>query len=377
MKYNEEYYKKVKKLADHIVSCSDPKMKWMWGEALLGYALDELDKENGSQDYTKFLCDYCDYWVNADPSIDQSDTAAPGLITYAMYKRTSRAEYKKLTEKVLDYIRYEPRLYLDCLNHLGCSKKGKVYPKSVWIDSVMMFSVFTSLYAKESGDKELLDFAARQPKQYAAMMFDNDKKLWSHSYWVKSGRAFPKNDLFWGRGNGWVICGFPMILDNIGLDHSEAQTITSLFQQTSMALIECARDDGAFNTLLKHKSYRELSATALISAGWLHGIRCGYLDRKFLEPAIKAFETCVNAIEENEHGVFMTEISGPTIPLPFFPKLGYTSVPLGKNWSYGVASLIFAAIEYKKCLQENIPEFATNNMTNLNMLSITTATSNL
>ena len=351
MNFNVEYYSKVVRLADYITKTSDPKMKWMWGEALLGYALNELDKENGTESYTDFLCSYCDYWAKADPAVDQSDTAAPGLITYAMYKRTANAEYKRLTDKVLDYIRYEPRLYLDCLNHLGCSKKGKIYPKSVWIDSVMMFSVFTSLYANESGDAELLDFAARQPKQYASMMLDKEKGLWAHSYWVNQKTAFPKRDLFWGRGNGWVICAFPMILDNIGLDHKEAPEIIRLFRQTSEALLTCMRDDYTFNTLLKYKSYRELSATALISAGWLHGIRCGYLDEKFLEPAIKAFEACVNAMEESDDGVYMTEISGPTIPLPLLPKLGYKMIPLGKNWSYGVAALIFAAIEYRKLLK--------------------------
>ena len=352
MEYKAENYAKVKRLADFVVATSEPKMKWMWGEALFGYALDELDKENGREDYTRFLCDFCDYWAKVDPAVDQSDTAAPGLITYAMYKRTNNAEYKRLTDKVLDYIRNEPRLYLDCLNHLGCSKKGKIYPKSVWIDSVMMFSVFTSLYAKESGDEEMLNFAARQPKQYASMMLDKEKNLWSHSYWVKAARAFPKNDLFWGRGNGWVACGFPMILDNIGLDHVEAPTVIELFNKTSEALLGCMREDYTFGTLLKYKSYRELSATALISAGWLHGIRCGYLDRKFLEPAVKAFEACVDAMEENEDGIYMTEISGPTIPLPVFPKLGYTMIPRDKNWSYGVAALIFAAIEYKRCLGE-------------------------
>ena len=348
MKYNEANYLKVKKLADFISSTSDPKMKWMWGEALLGYALDEFDKENGREDYKKFLCDYCDYWAKVDPAVDQSDTAAPGLITYAMYKRTNNSEYKRLTDKVLNYIKNEPRLYLDCLNHLGCSKKGKLYPKSVWVDSVMMFSVFTSLYAKETGDSELIEFAARQPKQYASMMMDKEKHLWAHSYWVNSGRAFPQRDLFWGRGNGWVICAFPMILDNIGLDHKEASTIIELFNKTSEALLKCMRDDYTFNTLLKYSSYRELSATALISAGWLHGIRCGYLDKKFLEPAIKAFEACINAIQEDEQGIYMPEISGPTIPVPVFPKLGYTIIPRDKNWSYGVAALIFAAIEYKR-----------------------------
>ena len=351
MTFNAEYYSKVKGLADYIVSTTDPKMKWMWGEALLGYALDEFDKANATEDYTAFLSSYCDYWAKVDPKADQSDTAAPGLITYAMYKRTGNPEYKRLTDKVLDYIRNEPRLYLDCLNHLGSSKKSRIYPRSVWIDSVMMFSVFTSLYAKETEDGELRDFAARQPEQYASMMFNEESCLWAHSYWVKAKKPYPVRDLYWGRGNGWVICGFPMILDNIGLDHPKADGIISLFVRTSEALLGCMREDHTFNTLLKKKSYRELSATALISAGWLHGVRCGYLDKKFLVPAVKAFEACVKAIVESDEGIYLPEISGPTIPLPLFPKLGYKRVPLGKNWSYGVAALIFAAIEYKKCLE--------------------------
>ena len=347
MQFNKTNYDKVTALADYVVSSFDPKMKWMWGEALLGYALDELDKANGTEKYTDFLTRYCDFWVEADPAVDQSDTAAPGLITYAMYKRTGKEEYKKLTDKVLDYIRNEPRLYLDCLNHLGSSPKAKIYPKSVWIDSVMMFSVFTSLYARENGMGELVEFAARQPKQYASMMFNEESGLWSHSYWVNFKMRYPKN-VFWGRGNGWVIAAFPMILDNIGLDHPEASKIISLYQKTSEALLARMNADASFNTLLTHKSYRELSATALISAGWMHGVRCGYLDEKFRDAAIKAFEAVVDAMEFDGDAVAMTEISGPTIPVPLFPKLGYKLVPKGKNWSYGIAALIFAAIEYKR-----------------------------
>lgn len=347
MEYKQYYFDQVNKLADYIIKSMDPKMKWMWGEALLGYALDELDNLNNTSLYTKFLTDYCDYWYQKDPAVDQSDTAAPGLITYAMYKKTHNENYKYLTDKVLKYIRYEPRLIYDCLNHLGNSGKGKLYPKSVWVDSVMMFSVFTSLYAKENNDQELLEFAARQPYQYSSMMLNKDTNLWSHSYWVKFKKPFPKN-VFWGRGNGWVVCAFPMILDNIGLDHKEAPRIIEIYQKTSEALLKCMNDDYTFNTLLTHKSYKELSATALIAAGWLHGIRCGYLDEKFLEPAIKAFYACVDNFKEEDDKVLMTNISGPTIPIPLIPKLGYKLTPVGDNWSYGVAALIFAAIEYKK-----------------------------
>ena len=55
MQFKREYYDKVKKLADFVASTWEPKMKWMWGEALLGYALDEFDKENGTENYKKFL----------------------------------------------------------------------------------------------------------------------------------------------------------------------------------------------------------------------------------------------------------------------------------------------------------------------------------
>lgn len=341
------YFERVCELADYIIESTDPKMKWMWGEALLGYALDELDKFNNENKYTEFLLKYCDYWGEKDPAVDQSDTLAPGLITYAMQKRTGNTEYKRLTNKVLDYIQNGPRIVGDCLNHLGNSGKAKLYPQSVWVDSVMMFSVFTSLYGKENNNQELIDFAARQPKQYASMLQDNNG-LWYHAYWSKKKKPYPGKGIYWGRGNGWVIAGFPMILDNIG-DHKEKEEIIKILNETSEALLKCMREDYTFSTLLTEpKTYRELSATALIAAGWMHGVRMGYLPNKFLEPAKKAFIACVEAIKNENEGIYFNEISGPTIPLQVFPKLGYKLVPLGKNWSYGVAAIIFAAIEYAK-----------------------------
>ena len=119
MEYKQEYYDKVNQLANYIITAMEPKMKWMWGEALLGYALDELDKFNNENKYTEFLTKYCDYWAEHNPAVDQSDTLAPGLITYAMYKRTGNEAYKKLTDKVLDYIQNEPKWFKELPINLG------------------------------------------------------------------------------------------------------------------------------------------------------------------------------------------------------------------------------------------------------------------
>jgi len=268
-----------------------------------------------------------------------------------MYKKTGNRGYKYLTDRVLNYIKNAPVIIDDLPNHLGTSPEGKFYPESIWVDSLMMFSVFPAIYATENKDSELLDFAARQPGVYAKYLQDKDKKLWYHSYWVKRNSPYPPH-LFWGRGNGWVIAALPMILDYLPDDHRRRGEIIQILQRSSAALLNYQRKDGYFETILNRpgKTYREASATALIASGWLHGVRCGYLEEKYKPAAVKALEAIINNLEYENRRVYMTEISGPTIPLPLFPYLGYRFVPRRKNYPYGIAALIFAAIEYSKAL---------------------------
>jgi unsaturated rhamnogalacturonyl hydrolase len=351
-------FNKVVRLADYVVKTWNPKMKWMWGEALFGYALTLLDEYQGSEHYTPFLTAYCDYYVQNPPRVDQSDTVAPALITYQMAKKTGNPEYWKLTERCLHYIKNEPRLIEDSVNHLGNSLEGKFYPKSIWVDSLMMFSVFPSRYAIEQNDAAMMDIAARQPRVMAKYMLDPEDNLWYHCYWVKQKTHYPKKKIYWGRGNGWVICALPMILEQIG-DHPERETIISILTKTAHALLPYQRADGAFETVFNKvgKTYRELSFTALVAAGLFRAIRLGVLpEETFYGPALKAYQAVVKAIEEQDGVMAMPEISGPTIPVPFFPYWGYKTVPLAKNWSYGLASILFAATEHQRLEDRKQPK---------------------
>ena len=181
-------------LADHVTSTWNPKMKWMWGEALLGYALFRLDEYRKTDRYTAFLTAYCDYYVAHPPIVDQSDTAAPGLITYAMQKKTGDPRYAALTSKVVDYIKKTPRILEDSVNHLGTGLLGKLYPQSIWVDSLMMFSVFPAWYASLENDPELLQIAARQPRVMAKYLMDSKDHLWYHSYWVRQKTHYPRSE---------------------------------------------------------------------------------------------------------------------------------------------------------------------------------------
>lgn len=39
-------------------------------------------------------------------------------------------------------------------------------------------------------------------------------------------------------------------------------------------------------------------------------------------------------------------------PLPVFPYLGYAWLPKKRNWSYGIAPLVYAAIEFDRLSQK-------------------------
>ncbi|WP_176451598.1 glycoside hydrolase family 88 protein [Enemella dayhoffiae] len=322
--------------------------KWTWGPALLGYALTELDRYAGVSRFERWLNTWVRHYLDHPPRVDQSDMAAPGLVTHAMARRTGSAELEALTERVVHYLRHEPRLVDDATNHLGPSAIGRLYPRSVWVDSLMMFGVLAAIRGRDVGESDLVELAARQPEQYAALLQDPDTGLWAHAWWAGRRAAYPTG-VFWGRGNGWVLASLPMIVEAIGTDHPRAERIAAILQRTAVAMRSRQRIDGAFNTLLSQPSYRELSAAALAASGWFDGVRLGLLGREFLEPADQALTAVTAAVHRDREGRWLLpEISGPTIPLPLLPRTGYLAVPRGANWDYGVAAFGFAAIAQRR-----------------------------
>lgn len=308
----------------------EPVMEWMWGPALFGHALAELDAHLGEDRYLPWLERYAEH--------------------HLALQRRGMDRFAPLTERALDYIRHAPRAVDDAVNHLGSSRWNWIYPKSVWVDSLMMFAVFPALYGRATGDDELLDFAGRQPAQYAGRMQDPGTGLWHHAYWVRLARPYP--DVFWGRGNGWVIASLPMLLDTLGADHPERPAILELLTRTSDALLPLQRSDGTWTTVLADRrrwlpapgGYRELSATALIASGWLHAVRQGYLPERFRAPGERALAAVSSTVRVRDGRVELPEISGPTIPVPVFPRLGYLWTPTGPNHPYGVAAFVLAAL---------------------------------
>jgi unsaturated rhamnogalacturonyl hydrolase len=349
-------------LTAKVAASGKPPLRWMWGEALLAYAMAELGAFLSPDDPAASPCfafakAACDAWAASGRRVDQSDTAAPALALWAVQSRVGDSGYDALIGKILDYLREEPRLFGDIPNHLGHSPEGRFYPRSVWVDSMMMLGLFPALSGFGAGDTELLDRAARLPGQFASLLQDPESRLWRHSWWAggKGGAGsllvprdpFPRRPIFWARGNGWVVRSLSLILDCLSPDRPEFGNALTIFRETSAALRKVQRPDHWFGTVLGRPSYRESSATLLIAGGWMRGLERGWLDETYREPAVGAFESVVDAIRPSRKSgdPQLPEISGPTIPLPLFPYLGYALLPRGANLPYGVAALILAALD--------------------------------
>jgi len=314
----------------------------------------------GVERYQPFYQAYADSHYENGIVVDQADTCAPVLITHELFKKTDDPKYLEMTQKGVHYLKHEPRLIEDLINHNGHSHDSRDYPKSVWVDSIMMSGVFSAIAAHDFDDQELLDFSKTQPRQFAKYLQDPTSKLFHHSYWKMLKRAYPKN-LFWGRGNGWVVAALSMFLDHVDDDDTKA-----ILAEVSNALLPLQRDDHYFDTVVNKPgdNYRESSATALIAAGWLNAVDKGYLGQEYAKPAVNAFEAVVDNLRfDRSDGLtkaYMTEISLWTIPmflmpykLKYGPYPGYKYVKKGENISYGVASLIMAAINYQSHLDRN------------------------
>lgn len=369
-----EALQRVTDLADAVAAqqMTQPVAQWHWGPALQGLAYARLQEHHGDERYTGLLLRYARHHAHPPgPRIDASDTAAPGLVTFEL-ERLGHTEFAWLTDAVITYLRRAPRAVGEAVNHLGDGAWSRLYPRSVWVDTLMMFGVFPARVGTARGDAELVDLAAALPAHLAELL-QHPSGLWTHSYWApswhsRSGRRFPRRS-FWARGNGWVVASLPMILTEIG-EHERSAEIRDLLVRTSAAMLQCQSADGSWTTLLNGPSRGrpETSATALVAAGWFTAVARGWLPESYLVPAEQALKYVVSRINPHApggtspirrwlsrtaaasttgayQGPVLEGISGPTIPLPLIPRLGYTRLtPDAPNASYGMAAAIFAAL---------------------------------
>jgi rhamnogalacturonyl hydrolase YesR len=101
-------------------------------------------------------------------------------------------------------------------------------------------------------------------------------------------RNSPLNNAAWGRGNGFPALGLALTLTDLPAEHPGRPEVLRAFQEHLAALKLHQDPTGMWHQVIDVEgSYRELTATCMITFAMLRGMKQGWLDRATYEPCVR------------------------------------------------------------------------------------------
>jgi unsaturated rhamnogalacturonyl hydrolase len=169
-----------------------------------------------------------------------------------------------------------------------------------WCDALFMGPTVWARMANVTGKKKYLDFMYQEYKVSTDYLYDKDEDLYfrDSNYFTKKENNGAK--VFWGRGNGWVFAGLPIIIRELPNKYEQKPYFVNIYKEMAAKLLSLQGANGYWHaSLLDPTSYPnpEMSATAFFVYGFAWGINNGYLDKETYLPAVikgwKAMVSCV------------------------------------------------------------------------------------
>ena len=148
----------------------------------------------------------------------------------------------------------------------------------LWIDDMYMINVLQTQAYRATGDRKYIDRSAREMVLYLKELQNPD------------GLFYHTNDVHyvWGRGDGWMAGGMPMILQYLTPEHECYQPILEGYLKMMETLLANQHEDGLWGQLVNDsESWEETSCSAMFTFGFLQGIKHGWLDKKTYGPAAR------------------------------------------------------------------------------------------
>ena len=311
-----------------------------WTNGALYRGVIEWGKVSGNEECYKFIQQIGEtYNWNMWDRVYHADDICVGQTFIEMYRLFGE---KKMIQPVMERAYYvanhpskAPLLKTDAI---GTSERWS------WADALFMAPpVYAALYTL-TGDEIYLKYMNNEYKECVDSLFDKE-----HSLFYRDNKRIPlreKNGAkqFWGRGNGWVFAGLPLIIDNLPTDCDSRDFYINLFIKMADSIRKTQCKDGEWRTsLLDPDSYQmpENSCSAFMCFGIAWGIRNGYLAKRTYKKVLtKAWDSLVKSIH-NDGKI------GYIQPVGAAPKAaGYDATDV-----YGVGAFLLAGSEIYKSIK--------------------------
>ena len=164
-----------------------------------------------------------------------------------------------------------------------------------WCDALFMAPPVLNLYAKHTNQPKYLDEMHKFYMETYDQLYDEEEQLFARDMrfvWTgseKDSKEANGKKVFWSRGNGWVIAGLALILDDMPTDYKHRPFYEKLYKEMAAKMLAIQPEDGLWRTsLLSPESYNhgEVSGSGFHTFALAWGINNGLLDKTYT-PAVK------------------------------------------------------------------------------------------
>jgi unsaturated rhamnogalacturonyl hydrolase len=313
---------------------------WGWEDGVLMTGMVELYRVTGDPALLDYFRTWIDRHIASGYFVTNSDTCPPAYAAYALWRATGEAKYRAVVDDILTYLYEEAVRTADGgINHLGTTE---VFGITLWVDSLFMFGETLIRLGEQDGDDRAIDEFAGQYRIFAEHL-QEAPGLFKHAWqWAMQ----QDDDVYWGRGNGWVsAAGYDYLRARALRSESDEAVRESLARHTAAVVASQDPQTGLWWTVLNRpgETYLETSAAALFAFGLARGWRTGVLGDDVLPVVRKAMEGVRSRIVDGPDGKpVVTGVSGPTTAGTFAQ---YAAVKVEDDLAYGIGAVILALIE--------------------------------
>lgn len=339
--------------------------RWHYEVGLMMQAFERLYERTGDERYYEYVKHNLDQFIQQDGSIRTYDLTdynldqiASGKALFLLHERTGEDRYRQAMDTLRKQLEEHPRTSEGGFWH------KKIYPYQLWLDGVYMAGPFLLRYGVEFDDPEAVDDVTREIFLVTRYMRDPATGLYYHGWdesreqnWADSITGLSRN--FWGRGMGWFGMALVDVLDYLPPEHEDRAEILRILRRFADAILNVQDPvTGLWYQVLdkpqRPENYLEASASNMFIYTLAKGVRKGYLDAAYLDPARRAHDGVLeHFIEVDENGLLNLDrtvsvggLGGDDMRDGTFEY--YMSEPIRLNDNKGVGPFIMASLELER-----------------------------
>jgi len=322
--------KALRRVADWQLARSQPHFDRIWTSTVMYVGFLAASRATGDPKYRKAMQDmskHFDYQMR--DRLPNADDVSIGQVYLDLYMEDKRPSLINLT-----------RAELNDLLPLATVKPNDARIPWWWCDALFMAPpVWVKMY-KATGDRKYLDYVHLNWKRTSDLLYDKEEHLYARDATYINKREPNGKKMFWSRGEGWVMGGLALILDDIPQDDPQRGFYVQQLREMSAKIASLQGADGMWHAgLLDPQTYPlpEVSGSALFVYAMAYGVNRGILDEKTYKPVIaKAWAGILkNVYADGRLGNIQQTGAEPAFYRP-------TS-----SFNYGVGAFMLAASEVK------------------------------